>query len=122
MTTHTAEALRTVKLFVAANAAVPVSDGLIPDYPVNDAMVERFLEIEPPQVRGTVEFDPIIEEIERSYVMGLVFSALSASVITIERMLNTARMGQCSGTILDRTASAVGFANWIKYISVFSRV
>jgi hypothetical protein len=87
-----AETLRTVKLFLAANASTPVSDEMIPDYLVNTSMIDRFFEIEPPQFRGTTEFDSIIEEIERSYVMGLFFSALSASVVSIERMLNTARI------------------------------
>jgi hypothetical protein len=87
-----AETLRTAKLLLATNAAVGVSDDMVPDYLVNDGMIDRFLAIEPPPMRGTVEFDSIIEEIERSYVMGLFFSALSASVVTIERMLNTARI------------------------------
>jgi hypothetical protein len=87
-----AEALRAVKLFHARNATQPVSDAMVPDFMVNDAMINRYLEIEPPQLRATTEFDVIIEEIEQAYVLGLFFSALSASVVAIERMLNTARI------------------------------
>jgi hypothetical protein len=86
-----AQTVKVVKLFLAKNASTGVSDSMVPDYLVDDLMIERFLAIEPPIRRSTVEFDSIIEEIERSYVLGLFFSALSASVVTIERMLNTAR-------------------------------
>ena len=64
---------------------------MVPDYMINDSMIDRYLAIEPPQQRSTTDFDMIVEEIERSYVLGFFFSALSASVVTIERMLNTAR-------------------------------
>jgi hypothetical protein len=86
------EARRTIKLFLASNATTPVSDSMVPDYLINDNMVDRFFGIEPPQFRSTTEFDMIIEEIERAYVLGLFFSALSSSVVVIERLLNTARM------------------------------
>lgn len=88
-----AEARRTVKLFlVPRDAGMPISNAMVPDHLVSEAMIDRFLEIEPPQVRGTTDFDAIIEEIERAYVLGAFFSALSVSVVTIERMLNTARI------------------------------
>jgi hypothetical protein len=65
---------------------------MVPDHLVSDSMVDRFLEIEPPTLRATGEFDTVIEEIERTYVLGALFSALSASVVTTERILNTARI------------------------------
>jgi hypothetical protein len=68
-------------------------DSAVPDYPVTDSMIDRFLEIEPPAVRSTAEFDMIIEEIEQTYVLGSFFSALSASVVASGRMLNAARIG-----------------------------
>jgi hypothetical protein len=87
------EARRTVKLLLAPHDAERIfSDGMVPDHLVSEPMIDRFLEIEPPQARGTIDFDTVIEEIERSYVLGLFFSALSASVVTIERMLNSARI------------------------------
>jgi hypothetical protein len=85
------EARRTVKLFLAPRDA-SMSDAMVPDYMVSDSMVDRYLAIEPPVMRGTTEFDLIIEEIERSYVLGLFFSALSGAVVTTERLLNTARI------------------------------
>lgn len=86
-----AEARRTVKLFLVPRDA-SMSDNMVPDYLVTESMIDRFLEIEPPPIRATAEFDAIIEEIERTYVLGAFFSALSASVVTTERMLNTARI------------------------------
>lgn len=65
---------------------------MVPDFLVNEPMVDRFFAIEPPNLRSTTEFDTIIEEIERTYVLGLYFSALAASVVVIERLLNTARI------------------------------
>jgi anion-transporting ArsA/GET3 family ATPase len=55
-------------------------------------MVRRYLELRPPGFRVTALFDLIIEEMERAYVLGQHFSALAASVVTIERMLNDARI------------------------------
>jgi hypothetical protein len=85
-------AARSVKLFLATNASGIISDEMVPDYMINDSIIDRYLAIEPPQQRSTTDFDMIVEEIERSYVLGFFFSALSASVVTIERMLNTARI------------------------------
>lgn len=59
---------------------------------VSDPMIDRFLELEPLEIRGTTEFDLIIEEIEKTYVLGAFFSTVSASMVTIERMLNMARI------------------------------
>jgi len=86
-----AEARRTVKLLLVPRDA-PMSDNMVPDYLVTESMIDRFLEIEPPSMRATTEFDAIIEEIERTYVLGAFFSALSASVVTTERLLNKARI------------------------------
>jgi len=88
-----AEARKRVRLFlVPRDAGQVIWDSMIPDYLVTDSMVDRFLEIDPPEFRVPSTFDAVIEEIERTYVLGLLFSALSAAVVTIERTLNEARM------------------------------
>jgi hypothetical protein len=88
-----AEAKKHIKFFLAhKDADIPISDSMIPDFLVADSMVERFFSIEPPQLRSIPDFDVIMDEIERAYVLEQFFSALSASVVTIERLLNTARM------------------------------
>lgn len=88
-----AEARKSVKMFhVPRGAAGPVFDSMVPDCLVTDAMVARYLAIRPPQFRVRAEFDPIIEEIERAFVLSHLFSALASSVVAIERMLNDARM------------------------------
>lgn len=87
------EARKHVRLFlVPKNTEQAIWDSMIPDYLVTDSMVDRFLEIDPPELRILSTFDVVIEEIERTYVLGLLFSALSAAVVTIERTLNEARM------------------------------
>jgi hypothetical protein len=87
------EARRSVKLFhVPRDVGVGVLDSMVPDLLATDSMVRRYLEIRPPHFRVTASFDLIIEEIERAYVLGHFFSALAASVVTIERMLNEARI------------------------------
>ena len=86
-----AEARRNVKMFLIPRDAAG-SDSMVPDYLVSESMINRYLAIEPPQFRGTTKFDAIIEEIERTFVLGMFFSALSAPVVVIERMLNTARI------------------------------
>jgi hypothetical protein len=85
------EARRTIKLFLVP-CGTSMSDGMVPDHLVSDAMIDRFLEIEPPVLRCTTKFDVIIEEVERLYVLGLFFASVSTSVVTIERILNTARI------------------------------
>jgi hypothetical protein len=85
------EARRTVKLFLVPRDA-SMSDAMVPDYLVSESMIDRFLSIEPPHLRCTTDFDVIIEEIERTYVLGAFFSTLSASVVTVERVLNMARI------------------------------
>ena len=86
------EAIRSVKVFHIPKGVGGLVDSMVPDSLVTDEMVERYLAIRPPLFRVTAAFDPIIEEIERAYVLGLVFSSLSASVVAIERMLNEARI------------------------------
>jgi hypothetical protein len=86
------EAMRSVKVFLIPKGVGGLVDSLVPDSLVTDEMVERYLAIRPPPFRVTAAFDTIIEEIERAHVLGLTFSALSASVVAIERMLNEARM------------------------------
>jgi len=85
------EARKTIKAFLLPSSAA-ISDKVASDHLVADSMIDRFLEIEPPVLRCTMNFDLIIEEIERAYVLGLFFAALSTSVVTIERMLNLARI------------------------------
>lgn len=86
------EARKYIKLFLVPRDA-SMFDRDIPDYLITDSMIDRFLAIEPPMFRALLEFDLIIDEIERAYVLGLFFSALSASVVSIERLLNKARIG-----------------------------
>lgn len=64
----------------------------VPDLFVTEAMIDRFLAIDPPVFRVASAFDPIFEEIERTYVRGDFFAALAAAVVTIERLLNTVRI------------------------------
>lgn len=84
------EARNIVKLFLAID--ISMADKDIPDYLVSEPMIDRFLAIEPPQFCALTEFHQIIAEIERSYVFGLFFSALASAVVTIERVLNMARI------------------------------
>ncbi len=69
-----------------------MSDSDVPDQLVSDDMVERYMALSPPIAAVIPQFQTIINEIERSYVLGLFFSALSASCVAIERQLNLARM------------------------------
>jgi hypothetical protein len=88
-----AEATRNVKMLLAPrHAKEPISDAMIPDYLVTDAMVERFLEICPPIASVISDFQEVISEIEAAYVRADFFSAVSAACVTIERLLNLARM------------------------------
>ncbi len=57
-----AEARRNVKMFLIPRDASG-SDSMVPDYLVSESMIDRYLAIEPPQFRGTTEFDATIEEI-----------------------------------------------------------
>jgi len=64
----------------------------IPDKLVSEEMAERYLEIKPPAFSLIRDYQLIINEIEQSYVIGNDFSALSASCVVIERLLNQARI------------------------------
>lgn len=87
------EARRNVKMFlVPREQGHPMSDADVPDYLVTDDMVERYLALSPPVASVIPEFQTVIIEIEHSYVLGLFFSALSASCAAIERLLNLARI------------------------------
>jgi hypothetical protein len=72
--------------------ALVLSTDLKIDTLITDGMVARFLELEPPMNTVISEFQDIINEIERAYVLGMFFSATSAAAVSIERMLNLARM------------------------------
>ncbi len=72
--------------------AAPMSDADVPDRLVSDQMADRYMALVPPIASVIPEFQTIISEIERAYVLGLFFSALSASCVAIERMLNVARI------------------------------
>lgn len=86
------EARKSVKVFHIPKGVGGLVDSMVPDSLVTEAMVDRYLAIRPPLIRITAAFDPIIEEIERTYVLGHAFSSLAASVVAIERMLNEARI------------------------------
>ena len=79
-------------LLVPQDAAEPISDTMIPDYLVSETMLNRYLEITPPVASIMPEFQEIIVEIEKAYVRGDLFSALSAACVSTERLLNFARI------------------------------
>lgn len=88
------EARKEVKLFLApSDGAVAISDSMIPDVLVTDTMIERYLEIEPPEFCVAPDFQPIIDDIEHAYVLGLYFSAVSAACVMVERLINALRIG-----------------------------
>ncbi len=64
----------------------------IPDFLVTDSMSKRFMQIEPPIAMVLSEYQDIIDEIEKTYVLGYFFSALSSACVAIERTLNLARI------------------------------
>lgn len=88
-----AEAKRSVKMFLLPQElAAPMGDNDVPDHLVSDQMADRYITLSPPMASVIPEFQTIINEIERSYVVGLFFSALSTSCVAMERMLNLARI------------------------------
>jgi len=88
-----AEARRAVKMFVLPRRPEGMMlDSMVPDHLVTDAKVERFLQLQPPIASVIPEFQDILNEIEYTYVVGMFFSATSASCVTIERLLNFARI------------------------------
>ena len=87
------EARRNVKIFVLPHEhAESMSDRDVPDYLVSDQMVRRYRELEPPIAAVIPEFQRIINEIERTYVLGFYFSTVSSACVAIERLLNMARL------------------------------
>jgi hypothetical protein len=93
------EAKKNVKLFllpqdggICEGTESSIIDDKIPDLLVSDGMVKRYLEISPPPLMVIPEFQIVINEIERSYVLGMFFSATATSCDTIERALNLARI------------------------------
>jgi hypothetical protein len=88
-----AEARRSVKFFLLPQDPMgAIADSMIPDHLVSDRMVNRYLEISPPLASVIPEFQLVIDEIERSYVLGMMFSAVSTSCVAIERVSNLARI------------------------------
>ncbi len=91
-----AEAMKEAKMFVVSKALKlkrGVFDFDIPDKLVSEEMAERYLEITPPVFSLIIpDYQSIADEIEQSYVIGNDFSALSASCVVIERLLNQARI------------------------------
>ena len=89
-------AMKEVKMFVVSKAlrrGIFDIDKNIPDALVSKEMAERYLEIAPPVFSLIIpDYQSIIDEIEQSYVIGNDFSALSASCVVIERLLNQARI------------------------------
>jgi len=87
-------ALKEVKMFVVSKALkCGIFDNDIPDKLVSEEMAERYLEITPPVFSLIIpDYQSIADEIEQSYVIGNDFSALSASCVVIERLLNKARI------------------------------
>jgi hypothetical protein len=88
------EAMKEVKMFVVAKSLRRgILDNDIPDKLVSEEMAERYLEITPPVFSVIIPaYQSIVNEIEQSYVIGNDFSALSASCVVIERLLNQARI------------------------------
>jgi hypothetical protein len=86
-------AMKDAKMLIIAKALKRgVFDYDIPDKLVSEEMAERYLEIAPPVASIIPDYQLVINEIEQSYVIGNDFSALSASCVVIERLLNKARM------------------------------
>lgn len=88
-----AEAMQEVKMLVVPKALRRgIFDNDIPDKLVSEEMAERYLEITPPEFSLIPDYQLVINEIEQSYVIGNDFSALSASCVVIERLLNQVRI------------------------------
>lgn len=89
-------ALKEVKTFVVSKAlkrGMLDIDKSIPDTLVSEEMAERYLDITPPVYSLIIpDYQSIADEIEQSYIIGNDFSAISASCVVIERLLNQARI------------------------------
>jgi hypothetical protein len=87
------EARKHVKMLVLPRRPeTAMTDGEVPEALVATAMVERYLELDPPFATVNQEFQAIISEIDYTYVHGVFFSTVSASCVTIERVLNLTRL------------------------------
>jgi len=85
--------MKEVKMLIVSKALKRgIFDRDIPDKLVSEEMAERYLEITPPVFSLIPDYQIIINEIEQSYVIGNDFSALSASCVVIERLLNQVRI------------------------------
>jgi hypothetical protein len=88
-----AEAMKEVKMFVVPKSLRRnIFDYDISDKLVSEEMADRYLEIAPPVFAIIPDYQLVINEIEQSYVIGNDFSALSASCVVVERLLNQARI------------------------------
>lgn len=88
-----AAALQEVKMSVVPKSLRRgIYDKDISDKLVSEEMAERYLEINPPTFSLIFDYHLIINEIDQSYVIGNDFSAVSASCVVIERLLNQARV------------------------------
>jgi len=88
-----AAAMKDAKMLIIPKALKrSIFDFDIPDKLVSEEMAERYLEINPPVFSLIPDYQLVINEIEQSYVIGNDFSALSASCVVIERLLNQARI------------------------------
>src|SRR5713101_2013923 len=91
---HLGLARPSVKLLaVRGTSVVALVPENIPDSLVSDEAVARYLEIDPPWATPVLaDFQEIVNEIEIAYVLGLYFAAISAACVSIERLLNLARI------------------------------
>jgi hypothetical protein len=64
----------------------------VPDDLVTQNMIHRYLQLDPPFATVQQEFQVIIRDIDYTYVQGVFFSTVSAACVTIERLLNRARI------------------------------
>jgi len=88
-----AASMKDAKMLVVPKALkFGILDNDIPDKLVSEEMAERYLEITPPVFSLIPDYQLVINEIEQSYVIGNDFSALSASCVVIERILNQVRI------------------------------
>ena len=86
-TIRKAAAIKEVKMLVVPKALRQgIYDRDISNKLVSEEMAERYLEIKPPVFSLIPDYQIVINEIEQS------FSALSASCVVIERLLNQARI------------------------------
>jgi len=88
-----AAAMKDAKMLIIPKALKRgIFDFDIPNKLVSEEMAERYLEIKPPACSLIPDYQLVINEIEQSYVIGNDFSAISASCVVIERLLNQARI------------------------------